>query len=545
MTSRPIVFSGGPILTMAEPLRVEAIAIGGDRILCVGSVEDCRTVAGADRVERDLAGRTLIPGFVDAHCHPLMLGQTQSWLDVSPSVAPSLAALIARLETHARGLPPGVPLRAFGYDYRRLDERRHPLARDLDQAATDREIYVMNVSGHGGSINSFGLAVHGITAATPDPPGGEIGRYPDRTPNGLLWDAACDLLTGDDGVKIGNHGPNIHLPEPPDVAARLLDHALEQFLRAGITTVVDAQVSRREAEAYIAARDAGRLRVRVNMLVISALLEDVLQLGLVGRLGDEELAFIGIKLYADGALGGLTAYFPNGYASEPDNHGVLYHEPGEFRALVRRAHRAGLQTGTHAQSPTAIGMVIDALEAVQREWPRFDMRHAIEHCGLPTDDAIARMAQADIIPVSQPQHHRSFGDGVARTVGGALGRRLNPIGLYARAGIPIVLSSDAPVAAPRPLEAVQAAVDRQTVGGTVLGSAELRIDVLSALRGYTIGGAYRAHREDLIGSLEPGKLADLAILADDPLSVRVADLSSIQVEETWLGGRPVAGTAVA
>ena len=545
MRSKPIIFSGGPILTMAEPLRVEAIAITGDRILCAGSLEDCRTVAGADRVERDLTGHTLMPGFVDAHCHPLMLGQTQSWLDVSPQVAPSISALIARLKTHAGRLPPGVPLRAFGYDYRWLDERRHPLARDLDQAATDREIFVMNVSGHGGSINSFGLAAHGITAATPDPRGGEIGRYPDRTPNGLLWDAAGDLLTGDAGVKIGNHGPNIHLPEPPEVAARQLDHALEQFLQAGITSLVDAQVSRREAEAYFAARDAGRLGVRVHMLVISAFLDEVLRLGLVGRLGDDMLAFTGIKLYADGALGGLTAYFPDGYASEPDNHGVLYHQPGEFHELVRRAHGAGLQTGTHAQSPTAIGMVIDAIEAAQRERPRSDMRHAIEHCGLPTDDEIARMARFGIIPVSQPQHHRSFGDGVARTVGAALTERLNPIGLYARAGIPVVLSSDAPVATPRPLEAVRAAVDRQTVGGTVLGGAELRIDVLSALRGYTIGGAYRARCEDLVGSLAAGKLADLAILSADPLAVPVAELGAIEVEETWLGGRPITGPAVA
>src|SRR5438552_857367 len=280
---------------MADPLRVEAMTIRDDRIIVVGSLEDCRTVAGADRVEHDHAGRTLIPGFVDAHCHPLMLGQTQSWLDVSPAVAPSIPALIARLKDQARRLPPGVPLRAFGYDYRRLDERRHPRARDLDHAATDRAIYVMIVS--------------------------------------------------------------------------------------------------------------------------SALLDEVLQLGLVGRLGDERLAFTGIKLYADGALGGLTAYFPDGYVSEPDNHGVLYHEPDEFRALVSRAHRAGLQTGTHAQSPTAIGMVIDALDAAQREWPRPDMRHAIEHCGLPSDDEIARMARAGIVPVSQPQHHRSFGDGVARTVG--------------------------------------------------------------------------------------------------------------------------------
>jgi predicted amidohydrolase YtcJ len=523
---------------MADPLRVDALTILGERIVWAGALEDCRTVAGSDREERDLAGRTLIPGFVDAHCHPLMLGQTQSWVDISPGIAPSISDLVALLAEHARRLPAGVPLRAFGYDYRRLAERRQPLANDLDRAATDREIYVMNVSGHGGAVNSFGLATHGITAQTRNPLGGEIGRHPDGRPNGLLWDAACDLLTGVDGVKIRNPGPNLPLPEPNEVADRQLDQGLKQFLRAGITTVVDAQVSRREAEAYIAARDAGHLNVRVNMMVISAFLDEALQLGLVGRLGDDWLAFTGIKLYADGALGGLTAYFPEGYAAEPDNHGVLYHEPGEFRALMRRAHRAGLQTGTHAQSPAAIAIVLDAVEAALNDFPRPDLRHAIEHSGLATDDQIARMARAGIVPVSQPQHHLAFGDGVARTVGSELAQGLNPIGHYARAGIPVVLSSDAPVAFPRPLEAVQAAVERRTVSGAVLGGPDFRIDVLTALRGYTIGGAYRAHQEDRVGSLEPGKLADLAILAADPTAVPVGELSTTAIEETWVGGRP-------
>jgi predicted amidohydrolase YtcJ len=524
---------------MADPQRADALTIQGDRIVWAGTLEDCRALAGKDREERDLAGLTLMPGFVDAHCHPLMLGQTQSWVDIGPRVAPSIDELVTLLAEQARRLPPGVPLRAFGYDYRRLAERRQPLATDLDRAATDREIYVMNVSGHGGAVNSFGLAAHGITAHTPTPAGGEIGRNPDGTPNGLLWDAACDLLTGVDGVKIRNHGPNIHLPEPADIAARQLDRALNQFLRAGITTVVDAQVSRREAESYFAARDAGQLHVRVNIMVISAFLEEALQLGLVGRLGDDWLAFSGIKLYADGALGGLTAYFPEGYAAEPDNHGVLYHEPGEFRALMRRAHGAGLQTGTHAQSPTAIGIVIDAVEAAQHDMPRPDMRHAIEHSGLATDEQIARMRRAGMVPVTQPQHHLAFGDGVARTVGPELAQRLNPIGHYALAGIPVVLSSDAPVAFPRPLEAVRAAVDRRTVGGLVLGGPDLRIDVLTALRGYTIGGAYRAHQEHRVGSLEPGKLADLVILGADPMAVPVNELSAITVEETWVGGRPI------
>src|SRR3989454_9735094 len=143
---KPIVFSGGPILPMADPFRVEALTVQGDGIVWAGRLEDCRALAGSDREERDLAGRTLMPGFVDAHCHPLMLGQTQSWVDIGPRVAPSLDAIVAVLTEHAGRLPPGAPLRGFGYDYRRLEERRQPQARDLDRASIDREIYVMNVS---------------------------------------------------------------------------------------------------------------------------------------------------------------------------------------------------------------------------------------------------------------------------------------------------------------------------------------------------------------------------------------------------------------
>ncbi len=531
-----VLFAGGPILTMAEPHRVEAVAIADERIVHAGSLADCRLALGRDRHEIDLGGRALLPGFVDAHAHPLMAGQTSSWVDAGPDAAGSIDELVALLARHARILPPGRPVLAFGYDHRRLAERRHPTAADLDRVATDREVYLMNGSGHGGVVNSFALAGHGITAATPDLPGGELGRHPDGSPNGFLMDAACDLLTGPDGVKIGNHGPNFHLPATPAETAAALDRAMEAFLRAGVTTVLDAQVSRREMEAWIEARDAGRLRLRTNMLVISSLLDDVLELGLTGRLGDDILAFSGIKLYADGTLGGWTAWFPEGYAGEPDNHGLLYHEPAEYRELVRRAHSAGLQTGTHAQSPAAIEIVLDALEAAQHERPRPDLRHAIEHCGLPTDDQIARMARLGIVAVAQPQHHRSYGDNVRAAVGEEMGGRYNPLGLFEASGVRFALSSDAPVNPPQPLLAVQAAVERRTVSGARLGGPELRLSVASALEGITIGGAYAIHREQSIGSLEPGKLADLAILAADPTGVANEAIGSITVEETWLGG---------
>jgi predicted amidohydrolase YtcJ len=534
-----LLLAGGPILTMGDPLRVEAVAVIGERIAHAGALDDCRAALGSGRRELDLGGRALLPGFVDAHCHPFLHAHAASWLPVGPDVAPTIDALVEVLRAEAEQLPSGLPLRAFGYDYRRYPELRHPHSTELDRAATDREIYVMNVSGHGGVLNSAGLAAHGITPHTPDVDGGVLGRFPDGTLNGLVWDAACDLLTGPDGVKIGRHGPNFHLPEPPERMAGLLDDAQAEFLGHGVTTAVDAQVSRREMEAYLEARSADRLRFRVEMLVLSALLDEVLALGMTRRLGDDRLAFAGIKLYADGSLGAGTAWFPDGYAADRDQRGHLFHEPERFRSALARAHAAGLQTATHAQSPHAISLVLDAIEAAQRSVPRLDARHRIEHCGLPTDALIERMAALGVVPVPQPGHQHAFGEGVVRTVGRELGERYEPIGLFARAGIPVVLSSDAPVAPPHPLPAIRAAVDRHTAEGGTLGGPELRVDVLTALKGHTIGAAWSIHREASVGSLEAGKLADLAVLSADPLAVEVEALGEIRVEETWVGGERV------
>ena len=532
------LIAGGPILTIAAPARAEAVAIIGDRIAHVGTLADCRTVLGPDHAQLDLAGRTLLPGFVDAHCHPLMLSQTASWLDVSPTVARSIPELVAVLRAHAATLPPGEPLRAYGYAQRAWPEFRHPVAAELDGAATDREIYVMNASGHGGVLNSFGLAAHGITRDTPDIAGGEIGRGPDGAPNGLVWDAACDLLTGPDGVKIGRHGPNIHLPEPADRWPGLLAAAQDAFLANGVTTVVDAQVSRRELETYVTGYAAGRLKLRIEMLVLSALLDEVLTLGLTRRLGGETLAFAGIKLYADGALGSGTAYFPGRATPRTRRQtGTLYHEPAAYHELVRRAHAAGLQTGTHAQSPDALTMVMDAVEAAQAAVPRPDMRHRIDHCGLPRHDQVARIAALGMVPVAQPGHHHQYGDGVERAVGKDLGERYNPLGDFAAAGVHFALSSDAPVSPPTPFVAIQAAVDRRTVTGHVMGDASLRIDVATALHAHTLGAAYAIHREGAVGSLEAGKLADLAIVSADPLAVPATEVGSDHGPRDMAGGR--------
>lgn len=275
--------------------------------------------------------------------------------------------------------------------------------------------------------------------------------------------------------------------------------------------------------------------IRVSMYLLSHLLDESLEMGLMGQFGNAYLSFAGIKVYADGTLGGWTAYFPDGYVGDPCRTGQLYHEPAEYAELIRRAHAAGLQTATHAQSPTAIEMVVSAVEAAQAERPDADARHRIEHCGLPTPAQIERMQAAGIRPVNQPQHYFNWGEGVQQAVG-TPGERFNPLGEFAAAGVPVTISSDAPVAEPRPLEAMQAAVTRVTRRGAKLGPDSLRISSEAALRAHTLEGAITLGREDDLGSLEAGKCADFAVLDRDPLAVPGEELAGIRVLETWVGG---------
>jgi predicted amidohydrolase YtcJ len=262
------IITGGPAYPLAKGGlgTVEAVRIDGGRITHVGSLAGARALGDAQVV--DLDGRSILPGFVDAHTHPLMHGQCASWADLTS--AASIDEVVKLLGEHARTEARSIgPIRGFGYDHHRLAEGRHPTAVELDLVADNRTVTAMHVSGHGFSVNSHGLAEAGITAAAPTPPGGVIDRDEDGRPIGRVFDAACDLLTGPDGVKLGNHGPNLHLPDDPDDLASMLDDAQEAFLAAGITTVGDCQVTEREMRAFLAARDAGRLALRVVMYVLS------------------------------------------------------------------------------------------------------------------------------------------------------------------------------------------------------------------------------------------------------------------------------------
>ncbi len=525
---RGAIITGGPAypLVQGHVGTVEAVRIDGRRVTHIGSLAGARALGDAQEV--DLDGRTILPGFVDAHTHPLMYGQCASWADLTS--ASSVDEVIKLLGEHARNEARSVvPIRGFGYDHHRLTEGRHPTALELDRVADDRTVTVMHVSGHGFSVNSHGLAEAGITAAVPTPPGGVIDRDEDGRPTGRVFDAACDLLTGPDGVKLGNHGPNLHLPDDPDDLASMLDDAQEAFLATGITTVGDCQVTEREMRAFLAARDAGRLALRVVMYVLSSHVDSLDRLGIESWLGNDRLSVGGVKHYADGALTGGTAYLPCGCGA---THGHLYHGPGELEDLLVASATAGRQTATHAQGPEAIQLVLDALG---RAPLRPDLRHRIEHCGFPSADQLTEMCRLGVVPVPQPTQVHLYGEGVRRDHP-EVADGMYPSGRIAAAGLPVVLSSDAPVTRPCVMLSCWAAETRLTSAGRVLGD-ENRITRAQSLTGYTVGGAHALRRDD-VGSLAVGNPADLVLLADDPFTVAVDRLPDVVVLETWVGGHP-------
>lgn len=535
----PFIVTSGTIRTMESDQKIQAFLAVSGRVAAVGSVDSCQAVAmellGKHVEVKDFASATVLPGFIDCHAHPLMYGQMMSWIDCSPAKAGSIPEIIALLKKAAQTLPSSVPIRGYGYEQRNLQEKRHPNRFELDEVSTTREVYLMNASGHGGVVNSLTLEANGISKDTPNPKGGEFFRDENGELTGELSDAACNVLTGLTGVKIGHHGPNFHLGDEPDELVRQLQHAQQNFLAGGVTAIGDAQVSKREFSTYLDLADRGLLKFRVGMYFLSHLLDQILELGFNRQFGNSRLSFAGVKLYADGTLGGWTAYFPEGYLGDPCRTGQLYHDPADYQDLVVRAHAAGLQTATHAQSPTAIGMVIDAVEKAQAEYPRPDARHRIEHCGLPSKEQMPRLLKAGIRPVNQTQHYYNWGEGVTQAIG-TPGERFNPLGEFAKAGIPISISSDAPVAEPRPLEAIMVAANRLTRRGVRLGSEDLLITVEQALAAHTINGAKSLGREHDLGSIAVGKRADFVVLDKDPLATPIDEISNIGVLQTWIGG---------
>jgi predicted amidohydrolase YtcJ len=529
MNERVRIFANGSVFTAdrAQPW-AEAVALSDWQVLGAGALTDLRDEwPGSD--ELDLAGGTLLPGFIDAHNHFLSTGESLASIDLRFPKVDSAEALLKVVRTAAAATAAGETIDGFGFDDGKY---ALPTLRELDRAAGDHALHLFHTSGHHVLVNSQVLRAAGIDDAVVDPPGGRFERDEEGHLTGLCLDTACGAVLPT-AVDIGSHGPNFHVRAPIDELVAAVERAGRAFLEAGLTCVADAQVTARELAAYRESRQRGRLPIRVVCMPLSHQLGSYADLGLAGPFGDDMLSIGHLKIYADGTLTGRTAAFSDEF--HVPGTASFFHEPGELVELIERACVSGWQPAVHAQGDRAISYVLDGFERGLREIPHGDARPRLEHAGLPTERGIERMRQLGVITVQQPTYLFDFGDEYEDLLG-PLAHELQPWRAELDAGIRVVISSDSDVVTYRPLTTIANAIRRQTRSGRVLGEHH-RLTLEEALYAHTIDAAFAVGLERVIGSLMPGKAADLTTLAANIRNLDADEIEHVPVAETFRNGQ--------
>ena len=509
------VYSGQP-----ENPEAAAIAIRDGRILAVGADREVMALAGKQTRRIDLTRRRVLPGFNDAHAHPWLGGVAQ--LKNVACDKSSIEEILAALRTRAAQTPPGQWVRGYLYDDGKTPR---PLTRaDLDAAVPDHPAIVTHRGGHTGYANSLALAQAGASATTPDPPGGRFDHGADGQLNGRVADKAMEAV----------------LQKIPDTLTRD-DHrrgvALISKLYAsyGVTSACEADATPDGLQGYQDARDSGELLFRAYCLMGVAYLDRYIAAGLHTGFGDSMVRIGGIKQYADGSISERTAWLAQPYIGIPNYFGV---ESGTRESLYensRRAWIAGFQLATHANGERAIDRMLGVYEQLSRELPRRDPRFRLEHCTVVTPELIARIRAVGAIPIPFAGYVNFHGD-VMHFYGDERTNRMFAYRSFIDAGLRPPTSSDYTASPPSPLLWLYSMTTRRDPTGHVWGAAQ-RITLAEAVRSATLDGAYASFEEHDKGTIEPGKLADLVVLKEDPFTSPAEHWQDIKVERTMLGGR--------
>jgi predicted amidohydrolase YtcJ len=506
----------------------DSMLIRDSRIAVLGQAETVRAAAPGAEVVR-LGGATVIPGLIDAHCHVADVGYLAAAADCGQPSAPDIAAIQARLRQAADRTPEGSWVTGSGYAEYKLREGRHPTRAELDQAVPDRPAVLYHTSLHACVLNTAGLREAGFADGQPDPPGGAFGRDSEGRLDGVVYEAPMFALFEQNIRR--------HIAQAGAAAGtRLVRTAGERLAAFGLTSACDADMRRDTFAAFAEADAGGLLSQRIYGLVVHDQVDWLLGAGLQGR-HSGQLATEAVKIWADGGMSSRTAAIGGTYPVPPYGSGILYFERDELTEMVRDFDARGFQVCIHAQGDRAIQIVLDAYAAILPPGAGNPRRHRIEHGGAMYPPLAARAAALGIVVASQPGLLSSLGDGFAAAFPDS-SDQLYAFASWQRAGITVAGSSDAPVITADPRIGIRDAILRRTGDGRLLGPAE-RLPARDALALYTTQAAYACHRENEIGSLQPGKLADFVVLDRNPLEAEPGQIPGIQVLATVLGGTPV------
>lgn len=538
MSAAARILFGGPVVTMDDDRpRAGAVAVGADgRILAVGSLADVEALADASTERTDLAGRTLMPGFVDGHCHMLGFGAQAvgaNLLAAPDGTAETVDDVVEALRGFAAGPDVGRTGWIFGMGYDDALLGRHPDRDDLDRVSTETPVIAVHISGHFSAMNSVGLARCGITAETPDPEGGVIRRREgSQEPNGVLEELA----------SIPYMMAAISPSDPADLAY-FARRGLELAKSFGYTTVQEGRAMGPSHEGMAALAEQGAFDIDV-VSYIDYTAKDVLDGEWASRDYRHRYRAGGLKITLDGSPQGRTAWRTEPYLLPPDGQEQGYAgypaipDTADVSALFAEAYDKGWQTLCHVNGDAAADQMFEAMRPHAQRTGHTDLRHALIHGQLIRIDQLDTCAELGVIPSLFPMHTFYWGDWYDEIIGPDAAQGISPT-RSALDRVPVITShTDAPVALPNLMQVVWATVNRVSRSGKVMGPHE-RLTVEEALKAVTIWGAYQHFEEGSKGSITEGKLADLVVLSADPTAVDPMDLNTITVRETIKEGRTV------
>ena len=508
----------------------QAVAVLGDRIVAVGTNADVEAWHGARTRVIDAGGQRLLPGFNDSHVHFVDGGLALDQVQLND--ATSAEEFAQRIGERARRTPKGEWVSGGDWDETKWTPARMPTKELIDPLTLDTPVFVMRYDGHMALANSTTLRLAGITAKTPDPPGGVIVRDTQGNPTGALKDAAMDYV-----YKIAP-------PLSHDQRVQAVKRALAHAASLGVTSVQHMNPEYADIAVYDELLQRGELTARIYAAPLIPSVDDQVKIGIRHAFGGPFLRIGALKAYADGSLGSSTAYFFEPFLNQPNNHGLLsdeMHPVSLMRDRMMRADAAGLQLCTHAIGDQGVSMILDIYSEIVKAHGESDRRFRIEHAQHMAAKDFDRFAQLHVIASVQPYHAIDDGRWAEERIGHDRASRTYAFRTFLDHGVRLAFGTDWEVAPLNPMLGLYAAVTRATLDGKNPDGwfPEQKLTLPEAIEAYTMGSAYAEFQENEKGSITVGKLADMVLLSDDIFAIDPAKIRDVKVKITIVGGKIV------
>jgi predicted amidohydrolase YtcJ len=526
-----LIISNAKIWTVDKFLpTAQAVAVLGERIVAVGSNADVDAWRGPGTHVIDAKGKLLLPGFNDAHVHFVSGGMQLTNIQLNDATSPEEFA--RRIGERAKITPKGEWILGGNWDETKWNPPNMPTKKLIDALTPDNPVFVSRYDGHMGLANSLALKLAGITAKTPDPPGGTIVRDAQKNPTGALKDAATDYID------------KVVPPLSHDQRVKIVQRALAHAASLGVTSVQHMVASYEDIAVYSELLQSGELTARIYAAPLITNVDDQAKLGIGHAFGGPYLRIGALKAFADGSLGSGTAYFYEPFLNQGNNRGLLSDEMQPIslmRDRYMKADAAGLQICTHAIGDEGISTILDLYADVIKAHGESDRRFRIEHAQHMAAKDFERFAQLHVIASVQPYHAIDDGRFAESHIGHDRASRTYAFRTFLDHGVRLAFGTDWEVAPLNPMLGLYAAVTRATLDGKNPNGwfPEQKLTVVESVEAYTMGSAYAEFQEKEKGSITVGKLADMVLLSDDIFSIAPEKIRDVKVLKTVVGGKLV------